>query len=234
MRAGRQPCTIKHRRARRRGRTHDLRRGHGGGQCVRRIGTGLHRQSFAGQRVGQGRGARRGTSPDPYPGDCRPHGAVRADHVRGQRAGANHEQVARIIARQIARGQHRGGGRATHRERLAVEHRTRLARVPVEQHVQRLHCAGGTGVGHHRHHLHAKGLVAPRRHQQQGIPLAERVGMTARHRGARREGVAQHGYQRGPRQGGVDLLGGMIRQHLGILCLQTPCGTSRRTPPGRS
>ncbi len=99
----------------------------------------LDDETFRSQLGGERLGARRRPVPDEDLLDRGPDAEVRPDQRSRQRAGADHEQAARIGAGQIARsegGIRRGlpGGDAG-----AVDHGERAAVVVVEQHEHALH-----------------------------------------------------------------------------------------------
>jgi len=65
----------------------------------------------------------------------RPHLGVHADQLGGQRAGADHQQPARVGPRQVARGEPRGAGRAPLGQHGAVEQRQGCTGGAVQQQV---------------------------------------------------------------------------------------------------
>ena len=66
----------------------------------------------------------------------RPNGGVGAHQERGERAGPDHQQPARVAARQKPRGESRRGGGAPVREARSVHHGERLAGVARLQNVE--------------------------------------------------------------------------------------------------
>jgi len=72
------------------------------------------------QRFDLGAGPLRRAVPQPHLAD-RADGGVRLDQVRGERAGAHHQQARRIGSGQVGRGQRRVGRGLAQRERGAVD-----------------------------------------------------------------------------------------------------------------
>ncbi len=63
----------------------------------------------------------------------RPDGRMRAPQERRERARADQQQAARVLAGQERRSQRGGAGRAPLRQPLPVDQRARLARLAVEE-----------------------------------------------------------------------------------------------------
>ena len=110
---------------------------------------------------------------------------MRAHEVRGKRAGADHDQVRRILAGEIFRGQRRSGRRSPSRERAAVDHRQGFSGAPRHQQIGAVHrrLVERGVLGKNGHELAAEKFLAPRRHDQQrglGARLGDAVMMAHR------------------------------------------------------
>ena len=123
---------------------------------------------------------------------------MRADQLRRQRAGADHQHRRCILAGEVGGGQRRGGGGAPRGQGLSVDHRQHLAGVAGQQQIL-AHDGGQALLAIRRkdgNHLDADIAAGrPGRHQQQRcLGLArhlDAVMVAQRHRAALAEHAAQ-------------------------------------------
>ena len=174
----------------------------------------------AGEALGQRLGAGGRAAPDRHFAD-RAHRGMGADQMRGQRAGADHQQAKAVGARQKARGQRRGRCGAPPGQRRAVHQRQHFAGLGRQQQILADHRrqVAPAIVGKHGDDLDAEmAAVAPGGHQQQGGVCAvrpDRMVMAQRHVGAVAEqggdGLDQRRIAQQPLdRGGIELAHGGI------------------------
>ena len=213
VRAGTQPFAAHQRLARRGGAGNHVGALHGSLQIPRH-----HRiDTFAAQPPRQRRCRRAVARPNLHLAQAGMQSQVRARHPRRQPPRTHQQQALGIRARQLPRGQGRGGRRAAQRERFAVNQRQRHAGGAIEQQVAGLHSARAQcrSPRHHGDRLHPDRPWRPGRHQQQAagrrggnVHRAQGVRMAQRRRGvAASKGRLERRGERQPRQSGMHLGG---------------------------
>jgi hypothetical protein len=167
------------------------------------IGGGPRVPALGAQLRGQGLGAFGAVVPHRHFIDG-PHARMRGRQHARDAAGAQHQQAARILAREERGAERRSRGGAARGDLVAVHHRQRHAGVRVVQHVGRMQAgqAACAVAGKDVDGLDAeKPRVAPRRHDEHGALAAalctrlDAVHMARRHLRLGREGRAQCGHE---------------------------------------